>query len=72
MEDILGFKSFLFIIIYYYFHYYYWNFVLLSRLFSYNGSVPFGDRFCCENDLLSVLKWKEKGPFVWENRTEQL
>ena len=25
-----------------------------------NGTIPLGDRFCCENDLSSVLKRKEK------------
>ena len=29
-------------------------------LFGKNGTVPLGDRFCCENDLSSVLKRKEK------------
>ena len=35
-------------------------------LFGKNGTVPLGDRFCCENDLLSVLKRKEKGHLYGE------
>jgi len=30
-------------------------------LFGKNGTVPLGDRFCCENDLPSVSKRQEKG-----------
>jgi len=30
----------------------------------------FSDRFYCENGLLSVLKGKGKGRFVWGNGTE--
>ena len=29
-------------------------------LFGKNGTVPSGDRFCCEKGLPSVLKQKEK------------
>jgi len=29
--------------------------------FGKNGTAPSGDRFCCENSVLSVPKWKEKG-----------
>jgi len=62
-----------FVYFYFYYYYYYCEIYYYSKsLFSYNSSVPLGNRFCCENDLLSLLKWKEKGPFVWENRTEQL
>ena len=34
-------------------------------LFGKNGTVPLGDRFCCENDL-SILKRKEKGHLYGE------
>jgi len=30
-------------------------------LFGKNGTVPLGDRFCCENDLLPALERKENG-----------
>ena len=43
--------------------------VMPKGLFGYNGSVPLGDRFCCENDLLSVLKRNEKGHLY--GRTER-
>jgi len=36
-----------------------------KALFGCNGSVPLGDRFLCENDLLSV----SKRSFVWDNGT---
>jgi len=40
-----------------------------QSLFGKNGTVALGDRFCCENDLLSVLKRKEKGHLY--GRTER-
>jgi len=41
-------------------------------LFGKNGTLPPGDRFCRENRILSILKRKEKGRFVWGNGTEPL
>jgi len=39
-------------------------------LFGKNGTVQLGDRFCCENGLLSILERKEKGCLYREqNRT---
>jgi len=32
-----------------------------KNLIGYNGSVLLGHSFCCENDLLSILKRKKKG-----------
>ena len=40
-------------------------------LFGKNGTVPLGDRFCCEKDLLR-FETEGKGPFVWGNGTEPL
>ena len=41
-----------------------YDFIVVSQpkgLFGTNGTVPLRGRFRCENNLLSVLKWKEKG-----------
>ena len=40
---------------------------MFKALFGCNGTVPLGDRFCCGNDLLSVLKRS----FVLEYRTTE-
>ena len=37
-----------------------------KRLFGKNGTVPLDDRFRCEENLLSVLKQKEKGHLCGE------
>ena len=37
----------------------------VKALFGCDGTVPLGDRFCCEHGLLSVLKRL----FVWDNGT---
>jgi len=34
---------------------------VFKGLVDKNGTVPLGDRFFCENYLLSILKRKEKG-----------
>ena len=38
---------------------------IYKALFGCDGTVPLGDRSCCENDLLSALKRS----FVWDNGT---
>ena len=40
--------------------------IYIEGLFSKNGTVSLGDRFCCENNALSVLKRKGKGDLYGE------